>query len=63
MRGATCIVRGKVKSVRQKLLPLIQGGLETTVVHVVTVEWEDEKAMTDRVNNIGYPVGDEQFPD
>ena len=61
-RGA--IARGEVTSIRQKPSPLIQGGLEIPVE--VTVVWEDEKAMEilrDKVDEVGYPVGDEQYPD
>ena len=60
----SAIIRGEVTSVRHKPSPLIQGGLGIPIE--IAVEWTDERAMTilkDKVVEVGYPVGDEQYPD
>ena len=56
-RGAD--IRGKVKSIKCKLSPLVQSGLEIPIK--VTVQWEDERPMDIlrmKTEEVSYPLGE-----
>ena len=58
-RGAS--VNAEVKSVKYKLPPLVQGGLEIPIE--VTVRWADERGLQilkEKVDSVRSSVGDEE---
>ena len=56
------VIKGEVTAIKYKPSPLVQGGLEIPIA--VTVTWDDKNAIDKKVEEVSYPLGeDDRYTD